>query len=355
MYDNHSKENNTGKKLKRVVVKEELVALTKDFTKAVILNQMIYWSERVADFDEFILQEKNRAKNSGVDINIHETNGWIYKTAEELSEETMLGLSPSAMREQLKKLVAAGYLSERRNPEHRWDRTIQYRVNLINIQRDLLSLGYSLEGYRVNLNLLKELFDSNKLAFSETENAFSHTENANSETENAICETENAFSDTEMPFSETENAFSKNEIGISGTEDRILNLENRTSANRKAIPEITTEITNKDYIQSIYPSVSNTKIVPVHKNQGTVKTDGLMDGEELVNHISEETGATHAQVRKAIQKVMDLEKSGKIQITSSFVNYVRTTVNTIMQDDKLKAQASKSEQKKKTLMRSMYS
>lgn len=271
MHPNQST-NITGKKLKRVVVKEELVALTKDFTKAVILNQMIYWSERVADFDQFIMQEKNRAKHSGVEINILETNGWIYKTADELSEETMLGLSPSAMREQLKKLVAAGYLSERRNPEHKWDRTIQYRVNLIKIQRELLSLGYSLEGYRVNLNLLKELFDANMLPFSETENAFSPTKNANSENENAIYENENAFSDTEIPFSETENAFSETKNGISETEDRFLDLENRTLANQKAIPEITTEYINTNH--SFNHSGKNTIVEPP---EGLGLNDGLND------------------------------------------------------------------------------
>ena len=40
------------KKLKRVVIKEELFALTGDFKEAIILNQFIYWSERIRDFDK---------------------------------------------------------------------------------------------------------------------------------------------------------------------------------------------------------------------------------------------------------------------------------------------------------------
>ena len=44
------------KKLRRVVIKEELVALTGSVDAAIVLNQMIYWSERVKDFDDFIAE-----------------------------------------------------------------------------------------------------------------------------------------------------------------------------------------------------------------------------------------------------------------------------------------------------------
>jgi len=38
--------------LKRIVIKEELVVLTGDYRKAILLNQFLYWSERVKDFDK---------------------------------------------------------------------------------------------------------------------------------------------------------------------------------------------------------------------------------------------------------------------------------------------------------------
>ena len=48
-------------KLKRSVIKEEeLVELTGNYIDAVLLNQFIYWSERVHDFDLFIEQENKR-------------------------------------------------------------------------------------------------------------------------------------------------------------------------------------------------------------------------------------------------------------------------------------------------------
>ena len=45
------------KKLKRAVIKEELLILTGHFLEALILNQFLYWSERVRDLDVFILEE----------------------------------------------------------------------------------------------------------------------------------------------------------------------------------------------------------------------------------------------------------------------------------------------------------
>ena len=49
------------KKLKRAVIKEELVELTGDFRPALILNQFIYGIERMYDTDKYILEEKERA------------------------------------------------------------------------------------------------------------------------------------------------------------------------------------------------------------------------------------------------------------------------------------------------------
>ena len=75
-----SNANNKPEPLRRAVIKEELVGLTGDFVKAVLLNQFIYWSERVRDFDKFIAEEKRRMEAIGEDVGIEKQNGWIYKT-----------------------------------------------------------------------------------------------------------------------------------------------------------------------------------------------------------------------------------------------------------------------------------
>ena len=46
-------------KIKKAVIREDLLSITNDFRKAIILNQFIYWSERVSDADKFIERRKN--------------------------------------------------------------------------------------------------------------------------------------------------------------------------------------------------------------------------------------------------------------------------------------------------------
>ena len=146
------------KKLKRVVIKEELVELTGDYRPAIILNQMLYWTERMFDTDNYIREEKTRALNNDTEINIMESKGWIYKTAEDLNEELMVGMSTPTIRKYIKQLVEKGYLVQRKNPKYKWDKTIQYRVDLYKIQLDLGKLGYALEGYRLlpNIQIVEE-------------------------------------------------------------------------------------------------------------------------------------------------------------------------------------------------------
>lgn len=147
------------KPLKRVVIKEELVELTGDFRPALILNQFIYWSERMYDADKYIMEEKERALKEDLVVNIDESKGWIYKTAEELSEELMTGMSKSTLGRYIKQLVEKGYLIQRRNPKYKWDKTYQYRVNLYKIQLDLGKMGYVLEGYKLlpNIKIVEEI------------------------------------------------------------------------------------------------------------------------------------------------------------------------------------------------------
>ena len=135
------------KKLKRATIKEELVVLTGDCLKAVVLNQFIYWSERTRDFDAFIEEEKKRNPETVVNL----THGWIYKSAKELSDEVMIGSHDTVARK-LAELVKEGWIKRRNNPKYTWDRTYQYRPAIREIQIALQELGYALEGYPLVIN-----------------------------------------------------------------------------------------------------------------------------------------------------------------------------------------------------------
>jgi hypothetical protein len=133
-------------KLKRVFIKEELVQLTGDCDTAIILNQMLYWQERVGQrkWDEFVKEEQTRDHEDPDKLK----GGWIYKPATELAEEIMMGRTSQNTSKSLGDLVAMGYLFRRNNPEISWDRTYQYRTNLVKIIADLEKLGGHLEGFK---------------------------------------------------------------------------------------------------------------------------------------------------------------------------------------------------------------
>ncbi len=135
------------KPLKRAIIKEEYVALTGNVASAVILAQFEYWARRTRDFDRFIQEERQRAETEGLKVGIEETHGWVYKTADELADETMLGLHRTTIRKHLAHLVEHGWIEERENPRYKWDRTKQYRFNIAKVASDLEAIGYHLDGW----------------------------------------------------------------------------------------------------------------------------------------------------------------------------------------------------------------
>lgn len=144
-YINSSEFYNIPVPLKVAVIREELVALTSDALHAVVLNQFIYWSERIRDYDQFVLEEQQRQSDTVLSLR----HGWIYKRASDLIAETMLSISEGTMRRLIRKLVEQGWISERQNPDNKWDKVLQYRTNIFKIQRDLQQLGYALNGFKL--------------------------------------------------------------------------------------------------------------------------------------------------------------------------------------------------------------
>lgn len=137
------------RQLKRATIKEELVALTGDAIDALILNHMIKCQASARQIERYIEEERARFAAGDKPLHVTPTEGWFYKKAEEVSEETMLGLSKSNMRARLVKLVQAGWVEERDNPVIKWDKTKQFRVDLLRIEGDLQRLGYYLDGWLI--------------------------------------------------------------------------------------------------------------------------------------------------------------------------------------------------------------
>ena len=130
------------KKLRCVVLTEEILSVTGNTYEALILSQLIYWQKRVSDYDKFIEEEKQRAKANGKDIDMPKTNGWIYKNAIELASESLVIATDRTIRSHLLSLENKGFISSRRNPEYKFDKTMQYRVNIEAVIKAVKSNGY---------------------------------------------------------------------------------------------------------------------------------------------------------------------------------------------------------------------
>ena len=218
------------KPLKRVVIKEELVELTGDFRPALILNQFIYWIEKMYDTDKYILEEKERALKHDMEVSIDESKGWIYKTAEELNEELMIGMSVPTIRKYIKQLVEKGYLIQRRNPKYKWDKTMQYRVDLYKVQLDLGKLGYVLDGFKLlpNIKIVEEI----EIVEEVKEESEDIKENENKEASTfaeveAEENLENLIDDNIIPQKEENNASDFMEDDIETKNKKLMEQEKR--------------------------------------------------------------------------------------------------------------------------------
>lgn len=207
----HGQGGGYDRRLKRVVLREEFVALVNaycheppkkkvsaPYITAILLSQLLYWETRCRDYDAFRIEEHERLERfaQGRELRAEAqqppvlTHGWIYKSAQELSEETMLGLTDATILTHLRRLLSIGVLEKRNNPNYHWDRRLQYRVNTIRLRQLLFAIGYNLEGWPI-LPEKYRLTNTPVSPFSKTEDAFLNFEDASSKTENASSKTKN--------------------------------------------------------------------------------------------------------------------------------------------------------------------
>lgn len=237
------------RKLKRAVIKEELVSLTGDFKQAIVLNQFIYWSERVKDSKKFMEEEIERGRKfsdgsteTPEEISESLTNGWIYKTADEMIEEVMLTVSNATMTRITDALVEKEWLSRRKNPKYQWDKTYQYRVNLHKIQNDLLILGYSLEGYTTGLKVAETSNFQNEDSSFQNENSSFQNGDSSFQNEEAIPEitTETTLESKVIDTEDTKDT--QNDLVAHSNLSQLEKQRKRKELMEKAYRENTTKI-----------------------------------------------------------------------------------------------------------------
>lgn len=138
--------------------------LTGSMEEAVILGQLIYWIDRMKDAEQYKAEERERLDNDSAYKESFK-HGWIYKKADELADEVMLGVSANTIRKYLGKIVEKDYVKRRNNPRYKWDKTLQYRVNLVKVLLDLNNLAYPIDYYKELLRI-EEIDTSSKQTIS---------------------------------------------------------------------------------------------------------------------------------------------------------------------------------------------
>ncbi|MBO1087129.1 MarR family transcriptional regulator [Enterococcus mundtii] len=233
--------------LKVSVLREELVMLTKDSNKAIVLNQFIYWSERTKSASNFVKEEMTRLKqyteNGDESVLAYLAadlkQGWIYKSATDLIEDTMLTISKATMTRIINDLLEKKWILKRKNPRYKGDNTPQYRVNLLQLQIDLYSIGYSLNGYR----LISNFVDFAKIQDLKKKLQEGSGEKETNQENGAIEPSDTNSFQNETGSTQNETGSLQNETTPIQNEITSPQFETSTLQNDTTLPEITTEVT----------------------------------------------------------------------------------------------------------------
>lgn len=127
------------------ILREEYLAITGDPLIALLLNQFLFWTEKLEEIDEYLHEEaqrRTRPEESAILLSAV-TEGWIRKSHTEMASKALLPVSDTTMRNYLSKLVSLGVLKSRNNPADKFDRQMQYRVDLLALNALLESHGYN--------------------------------------------------------------------------------------------------------------------------------------------------------------------------------------------------------------------
>jgi hypothetical protein len=214
--------------LKRAVIKEELVALTGDGIKALILNQFLYWSKIKHFSDKFTDEELGKLKkgsSNSLEAEQYEntrknlSKGWIYKKSSEMADEIMLGVGEKTISRHIEELIKQGFLLRRHNPFIKYDRTYQYRIDFDFLKNKLNELGYSLEGYRTkNIVEPAETLKSQNDVSNMTNEDISKSQNDFCKSQNDFCKSQNVGAIPEITTEITTEITSLN--GFNGMEEK---------------------------------------------------------------------------------------------------------------------------------------
>ena len=318
------------RELQRVVIKEELVALTGKHFDAALLNNLIFWAGITEKMDnnlksQITQMEARKTKQSIIDKKKKKIrNGWFYKTGDELLFEIMNWGSASTISRAINNFVKQGWVEKGNNPDptKKWDRTTWYKMNLTKIASDLHELGYVLEGYTLaqkQEEIVEEKTSEHDIKQGETASpCILQNEICILHSEKSILHSGETIPEgllqkvTSLPITEEEEIIT-NPV----TESMILDLMNQKIEER--------EITNQKTIKAIHDVGSKCK---------AIGTTDLVAAENYVIKVVEEKMSKLGQKQKV--RTGKGKVSGSKQIRTEMVpDWVREEDNesAIVEDD----------------------
>ncbi|PER27229.1 hypothetical protein CN485_20260 [Bacillus cereus] len=294
------------RELQRVVIKEELVALTGKHFDAALLNNLIFWAGITEKMDNNLkLQinqiETRKTKQSVIDKKKKKIrNGWFYKTGDELLFEIMNWGSASTISRAINNFVKQGWVEKGNNPDptKKWDRTTWYKMNLTKIASDLHELGYALEGYTLAQKTEEKTSKHDQKQGETASSCILQNEICILHSEKSILHSDETIPESILQKVTSEKEFEEEEIITNPvTESMILNLMNQKIEER--------EITNQKTIKAIHDVSAKCK---------AIGTTDLTAAENYVIKVVEEKMSKLGQKQKVRQ--------GKAKVSGS--NPIRT-------------------------------
>lgn len=141
------------RRMRSIPLREELMILTGDVKDALLLQQIIYWTEITGKMDEKVLKraeslEKVGASFEDIDEELKKLrDGWFHKSLEDFSTELFDIMSVSTISRRLTALKKKGFIEDKKDPNDKLNHEKWYRANLYQIQLALHKLGLNLHGY----------------------------------------------------------------------------------------------------------------------------------------------------------------------------------------------------------------
>lgn len=315
--------------LQRVVIKEELLALTEKHFDAALLNNLIFWAGIVEKMDKNLKvqikqMETRNVKQTTIDKKKKQIrNGWFYKTGDELLSELMGWGSASTISRTINNFVKNGWMEKGNNPDpsKKWDRTTWLKINLAKIASDLHTHGYALDGY----SLVKEPVKEQEKHDEPASSSILHSEKCILHDEISILHDGRTIPEGLLQKDTSLSPFEEEEIITNPvTESMILDLMNSKIQER--------EITNKKTITAILAVSSKCKVIG---------TADLTAAENFVIKVVEEKMSKLGQKQKVRQ--------GKAKISGSKPIRTEMTPDWIGKEEDESTTAEGNEQAQKNL------